>query len=83
MVAAVSDADAPVRYLPKYREYVIVIDGPVSQGIAFCPWCGERLPESLRDDYFDHLETLGLEPESPELPLDLRSDAWWRMKGLG
>jgi hypothetical protein len=83
MVAAVADPRVPLTYFPKFREFRILVDGgPIVQSIEFCPWCGGRLPTSLRDGYFDHLERLGLEPESSELPVDLRSDAWWRMKNL-
>lgn len=80
MTAAMADPKVPISYLPKFREFGIQIDdGLVVQLIEFCPWCGHQLPTSLRDDYFDELERLGLEPESSDLPLDLRSDAWWRM----
>jgi hypothetical protein len=83
MVAAASDPRVPLTYFPTFREFGILVDtGPIVQSTEFCPWCGSRLPTSLRDGYFDHLEKLGLEPESSELPLDLRSDAWWRMRNL-
>jgi hypothetical protein len=83
MVAALADPMVPITYFPKFREFEILVEGrPIGEAIEFCPWCGARLPKSLRDPYFDHLETLGLEPESNELPLDLRSDAWWRMRNL-
>lgn len=48
--------------------------------IDHCPWCGEKLPTSLRDEFFDRLEELGLEPNDLDVPLDLRSDAWWRIR---
>ena len=81
MTAAMRDPRVPISYLPKFREFGIEIDdGRVVQVIEFCPWCGHELPTSLRDAYFDELDRLGLEPESSGLPLDLRSDAWWRMR---
>lgn len=72
--------DALIAYTPKFREYgLIVHDGGTSTiEIAFCPWCGSQLPSPLRDEWFDELDRLGLEPESDELPEPLRSDAWWR-----
>ena len=44
--------DHLVRYLPVFREYGLLIhDGGSSfVRIQFCPWCGSRLPESLRDN---------------------------------
>jgi hypothetical protein len=48
----------------------------VIQTIEYCPWCGARLPSSLRDEYFERLEQLGLEPE----PAAYRS-IFGRMRG--
>ena len=43
--------DALVTYSPRWREYgLIVHDGGSSWvSIRFCPWCGSRLPESVRE----------------------------------
>jgi hypothetical protein len=83
MVAAINDERVPVTYLPKYREFGICVDGgPAVQVVSFCPWCGAPLPQSLRDTFFEQLEDIGLDPESPELPIDFRSDAWWRMRSI-
>ncbi|WP_425615575.1 DUF6980 family protein [Anatilimnocola sp. NA78] len=43
--------DCLIEYWPRFREYGIIIhDGGSSvMRIEFCPWCGSRLPESLRD----------------------------------
>jgi hypothetical protein len=45
-------------HVPKFREYGIrVLDGGSSFIILeFCPWCGTRLPESLRDRGFESVE---------------------------
>lgn len=44
--------DVLVVYLPRFDEYVIRTgDAPLGV-IRFCPWCGERLPESKRDRWF-------------------------------
>lgn len=63
-----------------FREYGIrILDGGSSiQLIQFCPWCGGRLPASLRDRWFERLDELGLQPADPNLPHDLKSDGWWR-----
>lgn len=83
MVEAVLDPRIPLSYLPKYREFGFSVDdGPAIQLIAYCPWCGERLPDSLRGRFFDLLDEMKLEPDDAELPLDFRSDAWWRIRGI-
>ena len=79
MDAALADERVPFVYLPKFREWALVISGSQAlQLVSHCPWCGEPLPVSLRDEWFDRLDGLGLEPESPDVPLHLRGDAWWR-----
>jgi hypothetical protein len=83
MIGALNDPRVPIDYLPKYREFTLILDGgPVLQLISFCPWCGEELPSSLRDQFFDHLEAMNLDPEDPRVPLDYRSDAWWRLRSI-
>jgi hypothetical protein len=80
MARALADQDTPLFYNDKFREYSITIqDGGSSvMMIGFCPFDGAKLPDSLRDEWFDRLDQLGLEPESPDLPLDMRSGTWWR-----
>jgi hypothetical protein len=83
VTGALNDARVPIEYLPKYREYALVLeDGPVLQLISFCPWCGEELPRSVRDQFFEHLEAMNLDPEDSRVPLDFRSDAWWRLRSI-
>jgi hypothetical protein len=83
MRRAVTDPRVAVTYLPRFREYGLLVDGgPGLQLIAHCPWCGDKLPDSLRDEFFERLEELGLEPDDPDLPLDFRSDAWWRLRSI-
>lgn len=75
--------DALIHYSPQFREYGLIIhDGGESwMAIDYCPWCGARLPPSLRDEWFDRLERLGLEPDSPFVPAAMCSDEWWRGRG--
>ena len=83
MIRALNDLRVPIEYLPKYREYALVLgEGPVLQLISFCPWCGEQLPSSLRDQFFERLVAMNLDPEDSRVPLDFRSDAWWRLRSL-
>jgi hypothetical protein len=83
MIVALNDARVPIEYLAKYREYALVLGGgPVLEAISFCPWCGEELPTSFRDQFFERLEAMNLDPEDSRVPLDFRSDAWWRMQSV-
>lgn len=72
--------DAILAYSPKYDEYgLIVHDGGSSTvQIHFCPWCGTRLPESRRDQWFDALRQRGIDPLSGRIPPEFQSDAWYR-----
>jgi hypothetical protein len=77
--AALADEDTPIEYVDRFREYSIsVLDGG-SSGLLldYCPFCGQRLPGSLRNAWFDRLEEQGLEPED-ELPAEMQSGRWWR-----
>ena len=80
LVTAISSDDLPLVYVPKYREFGITyLDGGSSyQLVVFCPFCRERLPGSFRDEWFDALERLGLEPEDPGVPEEYAADTWWR-----
>jgi len=70
--------DAVVGFTPKYQEYGIWIhDGGTSWiSIAYCPWCGTRLPESVRDQWFDALDRLGLDPDDDALPRPYEDERW-------
>jgi hypothetical protein len=77
------DDEAALVYLDHFREYgVRILDGGSSfQAIQFCPWCGSKLPESLRDKWFETIWQMGLEPEDDKVPTLFRSDKWWRCSG--
>ena len=85
----VNDKRDPIEYNFVFREYFISIK--YSNNIirlSYCPWCGEKLPESLRDKFFDVLEEeYGLELSIGELdderiPKEFQSDEWWKKRGL-
>ncbi len=52
-----------VDYDERFDEYGIYYheDNVSVQLIQYCPWCGRKLPESRRDDWFEELEQLGYE----------------------
>jgi hypothetical protein len=80
MARALADPDVPVEYSAAFREYGLVYQdgGTSSLLITNCPWCGGALPSSLRDQWFDEVDALGLEPGDPEIPVRYASDRWWR-----
>lgn len=90
MKACLSEPACPVAYRPHYREYVIWMERPTdddfgrAQTLSFCPWCGSKLPASLRDALFDELEDLaGGEIDDYFLaltraPSKYRSAGWWQ-----
>lgn len=74
--------DSLISYSDKFREYGLRVHdgGSASVEIAYCPWCGARLPASLRTRWFDELATLGIDdPLAQPLPEVFRSGAWWRV----
>ncbi|AQR72677.1 DUF6980 family protein [Sphingomonas sp. LM7] len=64
-----------VQYDSRVDEYWVVA-GSARQALFYCPWCGEKLPPSKRDEWYDAVEALGLDPWQDELPQEFRSDAW-------
>lgn len=82
------DSYCPVEYSFQWREYTIRDFGSTSRSLMiFCPNCGNRLPSSLRDDWFDILEQeYGLEDplydDKSKVPKEFWTDEWWRKRGL-
>lgn len=74
--------DVPLHYSPRFREYGIkILDGGSSNlRIHFCPWCGQKLPNSLRDEWYDELERIGIDPGADEIPEEFSEDTWWRKR---
>ena len=81
---AIADG-AVVYYEPALREFTIPnADGVSAYVLNHCPLSGQRLPPSLRDEWFDALEAVGAFPVDEMPPVDFlappayRADAWWR-----
>jgi hypothetical protein len=74
-----SKRESALVFIEKFREYGIrVLDGGTSFiQIRFCPWCGQTLPSSLRDEWFSQIEALNLEPDDPKIPAKFMTGAWW------
>ena len=76
--------DSLIYYASRFDEYgIIVHDGGSSYvSIDFCPFCGARLPESKRDQWFDTLEAKGFkDPLTENVPTEFRTDKWFRQRG--
>ncbi len=78
-------------YVPEDREYgprildpsQSVHDQPIAVApVLHCPWCGKKLPPSLKALRLQRLEALDLSPDDPDLPEKWRADQWWREEGL-
>ena len=82
MRAALEDPDIPLTYSPKFREIGIrVLDGGSSSILLnFCPWCGNKLPSSLREAWFDELERRGIDPYGDSIPADFLNESWYETK---
>ena len=68
-----------VHYDSRFDEYRVPA-GSAEQCLFYCPWCGEKLPASKRDDWFDAVAALGLDPLHDEVPKQFRSGAWREAK---
>jgi hypothetical protein len=69
-----------IEYSAKFREYGLIVHdgGGSSISIEYCPWCGVKLPESLRDLWFDELESQGFEsPFEDAVPDKYKTDEWY------
>ena len=54
--------------------------------MEYCPWCGFKLPTSLRDEWFHILRTeYGLDnpcDDKRKIPKEFKSDEWWKKRKL-
>jgi len=71
-------------WFASWNEYRIPVpyDGYASTLIRFCPWCGKRFPESLREEWYRTLYAMGYSDPGgdDDLPAEFESDRWWRMR---
>ncbi len=64
-----------VRYDARFDEYWVPA-GDARQLLFYCPWCGEQLPESRRDLWFDMLDAEGVDPMVDTVPAAYRTGEW-------
>jgi uncharacterized protein DUF6980 len=76
-----------VGYDDAKREYFIVVKRlgrrtSIVHAISFCPICGEKFPKSLRNEWFDRLEGIGIDPFKNPIPAPYVDGTWWRAERL-
>src|SRR5687768_7293439 len=72
--------DNIIYYSPRFDEYGIIIhDGGTSYiTIKYCCWCGMKLPQSKRDEWFERLCELGFDnPTEQDIPKEFLTSEWY------
>lgn len=89
MTMKLEDGKVPLEYFPIPREYGINLPGSSAiELLKYCPWCGKKLPKNLRKEFYKILKTeYNVEPDffisdDPHVPVEFKSDAWWKKRGL-
>ena len=78
MTVHLADGKVAISFLPKFREYCIRLKrAPAIATIQYCPWCGKRLPDSLRGVWFKKIEAMGFELGDPRIPSTYMSEEWY------
>jgi hypothetical protein len=69
--------DKRIYWSPVFDEYGLICQ-PSSEilQIQHCPFCGSRLPESRRDNWFEKLEKEGWKTWGDPIPIELLSHDW-------
>ena len=81
------DEDIVFVYHPCFRRYGVEVPRKYGGGtveIEYCPWCGTKLPGSLRDRWFEEVaKAFGTDDFEPRnAPKEFKSDEWWKKRGL-
>ncbi|MDX8361787.1 DUF6980 family protein [Cytobacillus sp. IB215316] len=75
--------DSLIHYTENLDEYGLIIhDGGTSVlTIYYCPWCGNKLPESKRDLWFETLYKLVFDdPTEQRIPDEFLTEKWYKIK---
>lgn len=75
--------DILIAYSDTFGEYGLIVHdgGPSYVVISACPFCAKHLPDSRRDEWFDRLEAMDVDPASDTIPEPFASGAWRREPG--
>ena len=91
-----NDIRVPILYYLISREYALLMleDGKkrgrmnAVQRIIYCSWCNKKLPESLRDEWFEilekeyNLDDPHREEQEKLIPEEFKTDEWWKKRDL-
>ena len=82
MERAVESPEFPIIETRKFREIgITLLDGGDSNVLlAFCPWCGSRLPDSSRNQWFDELERKNVDPYGADIPNEFLTSEWYESR---
>ncbi|MFN8711431.1 MAG: DUF6980 family protein [Bacteroidota bacterium] len=74
------EVDTPIYFSRKFNEFGLkILDGGSSYyTINYCPFCAVKLPDSLRDRWFEEMDKLGIVPWKEEVPEKYKTDEWYR-----
>lgn len=73
--------DQLVCYSAKIREYSLNPIGLPHYTIHYCPSCGTKFPDSLRERWFEELEKSGISAPFEKgvfIPKHFQTDSWWK-----
>jgi hypothetical protein len=83
-----------IGYSKRFRSYFInlISSKYATQSIYYCPWCGNKLPKALDDEYDEALSidtsiplddiNLNTYSRDPRIPEEFKTDEWWKKRGL-
>lgn len=83
----IEDPRLDINYDEVFRRYYIhLISGhSATQGLFYCPWCGQKFPEELSEEYHNILwEIFGEDTDLDEIdvPEEFKSSQWWERRNL-
>ena len=70
------------------RAYDISLPDKTCVGINFCPWCGEKLPTNLYNEWkriLTHeygIKTPSAHMDDDDFPPEFKTEEWWKKRGL-
>lgn len=76
-----------VIYEPIDRRFIL--EGDLGIEMNYCPWCGNKLPKNLREEWFETLSReygiktdIGKARDRVDIPEEFWSDQWWKKRKL-
>ena len=85
----IDDSRVGISYSKVFREYYIdLLSELPKQCVFYCPFCGHKLPQGLRDEYFEILEkeydidNYWDEEQEKNIPEEFKTDEWWKKRGF-